>query len=145
MQVAITRKNADLSESLKSYCEGKLSMLTKYYGKIIDANVVMDNEGKEHSVEITLRVSRRTFFAKDKSINLRAAIDSSVEKLYKQLIKSKEKIRRKGLTHDEAVLRGKVIVPETSEEEMVDSESDVPLLTFEQEENPEEPEEKTGT
>jgi ribosomal subunit interface protein len=143
MQVTITRKNAGLSESLKSYLEEKLSVLTKHYGKIIDANVVMDNEGKEYSVEITLRVSRRTFFSKDKSINLRAAIDSSVEKLYKQLIKSKEKTRRKGLTPEEAVLRGKVIVPETAEEEMV--ESDIPLLTFEQEEDTEKPEERTGT
>ena len=143
MQVTITRKNAGLSESLKSYLEEKLSVLTKHYGKIIDANVVMDNEGKEHSVEITLRVSRRTFFSKDKSINLRAAIDSSVEKLYKQLIKSKEKLRRKGLTPEEAVLRGKVIVPENAEEETV--ESDIPLLTFEQEEDTEKPEERTGT
>jgi len=51
MQVTITRRNTGLSESLKNYLEGKLSVLTKRYGKIIDANVVMDNEGKEHSVE----------------------------------------------------------------------------------------------
>ncbi len=143
MQVTITRKNAGLSESLKIYLEGKLSGLTKRYGKIIDAHVVMDNEGKEHSVEITLHVSRRTFFSKNKSTNLRLAIDSSVEKLHKQLIKSKEKIRRKGLTPEEAILSGKVIVTETTEEEMVESE--VPMLTFEQEEITEEPEERTGT
>lgn len=143
MQVTITRKNAGLSESLKIYLEGKLSGLTKRYGKIIDAHVVMDNEGKEHSVEITLHVFRRTFFSKNKSTNLRVAIDSSVEKLHKQLIKSKEKIRRKGLTPEEAILSGKVIVTETTEEEMVESE--VPMLTFEQEEITEEPEERTGT
>ena len=143
MQVTITRKNTGLTESLKNYLEGKLSVLTKRYGKIIDANVVMDNEGKEHSVEITLRVSRRTFFSKDKSINLRAAIDSSVDKLHKQLIKSKGKMRRKGLTAEEAILSGKVIVPETTEEEMVESE--IPILTFEQEEITEETEERTGT
>ena len=143
MQVTITRRNADLNESLKIYVKGKLSVLNKRYGKIIDANVVMDNEGKEHSVEITLRVTRRTFFSKDKSINLRAAIDSSVQKLHKQLKKSKEKVRRKGLTPEEAILSGKVIVTETAEEEM--AESEVPMLTFEQEEITEEPEEKTGT
>lgn len=143
MQVAITRKNAGLSESLKNYVEAKLSVLTKRYGKIIDANVVMDNEGKEHCVEITLRVSRRTFFSKDKSTNLRAAIDSSVEKLHKQLIKSKEKVRRRGFTPEEAILSGKAIVTGTAEEEIM--ENDVPMLTFEQEEITEENEERTGT
>jgi len=143
MQVTITRKNAGLSESLKSYLEEKLSVLTKHYGKIIDANVVMDNEGKKHSVEMALRVSRRTFFSKDKSLNLRAAIDSCVEKLDKQLTKSKGKTRRKGLTPEEAVLSGKVVVSETTEEGLV--ESDIPVLTIEQEENTVEPEERTGT
>ena len=141
MRVTITRRNAGLTESLKEYVEEKLSVLTKRYGKIIDANIVMDNEGKEHGVEITLRVSRRTFFSKDKSTNLRAAIDSCMDKLHKQLIKSKEKSRRKGFTHEEAVLRGKVIVTETTEEETADS--DVPVLTFDQEESTEENEEKT--
>ena len=143
MQVTITRRNAGLSESLKSYVEEKLSVLTKHYSKIIDVNLVMDNEGKEYSAEITLRVSRRTLFSKDKSTNLRAAIDSSVDKMDKQLIKAKGKIRRKGLTPEEAVLRGKIIAAETAREEPV--ENDGPVLIFEQEENTEESEERTGT
>ncbi|HUU28601.1 MAG TPA: ribosome-associated translation inhibitor RaiA [archaeon] len=143
MQVTITRKNAGLSESLKSYIEKKLWALTKRYQKIIDARVVMDLQGKDHLVEINVRVARHTLFSKKKSTNLRAAIDACVNKLDKQLIKHKGKVRRKSLTPEEAVLSGKVIQVEIPETESVQSEK--PELTIEGEDLSEEYEEKTGT
>ena len=143
MQINITRRNGDLSESLKDYIEKKLIGLTRHYQKIIDAHVIMDREGKNHRVEISLKVTRHTFFAKDRSTNLRSAIDSCVDKLDKQLIKLKGKIRRKALTPEEAVLKGRVILTESGEIESVEREE--PVLTFEKEEIDEEPEKKTGT
>jgi len=143
MQINITRRNGDLSESLKDYIEKKLIGLTRHYQKIIDAHVIMDREGKNHRVEISLNVTRHTFFAKDRSTNLRSAIDSCVDKLDKQLIKLKGKIRRKALTPEEAVLKGRVILTESGEIESVEREE--PVLTFEKEEINEEPEKKTGT
>ena len=143
MQINITRRNGDLSESLKDYIEKKLIGLTRHYQKIIDAHVIMDREGKNHRVEISLKVTRHTFFAKDRSTNLRSAIDSCVDKLDKQLIKLKGKIRRKTLTPEEAVLKGRVILTESGEIESVEREE--PVLTFEKEEIDEEPEKKTGT
>jgi putative sigma-54 modulation protein len=143
MQVTITRRNAALSESLKLYIESRLSGLSRYHTKIMDAHVVMDKEGKDEFVEITLRVAGRSLFSKDSSTNLRAAVDSCVEKLNKQVIKAKDKYRRKSLTAVESVLSGKVIVEGATGVEP--AESDQPILTFENEETDEGSEERTGT
>ncbi|OGF96712.1 MAG: ribosomal subunit interface protein [Candidatus Glassbacteria bacterium RIFCSPLOWO2_12_FULL_58_11] len=145
MQITITRKNANVSESLKEYVESKLSILIKHYGKIIDAHVVMDNEGNNQVVEITLRVSGHSIFSKHESTNLRAAFDTCVIKIDKQLRKLKGKIQRKALTSEEAALSGKLITPRPVDE--VEEQGSVeplePVLTFDQDED--EPEEKTGT
>jgi len=116
MQINITRKNAGLSDSLKGYIEEKLGVLTKHYGKIIDTRVLIDMQGKDQLVEINLRVSGHSMFAKSQDENLRTAFDSSVEKIDRQLKKLKGKIRRKALTPEEAVMSGKVIVEEEVEE-----------------------------
>jgi len=145
MQITITRKNANVSESLKDYVESKLSILIKHYEKIIDAHVVMDNEGKNQVVEITLRVSGHSIFSKYESTNLRAAFDTCVTKIDNQLKKLKGKIQRKALTSEEAALSGKLIIsePDVEVEEQGSVEPLEPVLTFEEEEV--EPEEKTGT
>jgi putative sigma-54 modulation protein len=144
MQINITRKNAGLSDSLKAYIEDRLSLLTKHYGKIIDSQVLMDLQGKEHLVEINLRVSGHTLFAKDSSQNMRAALDACVSKLDKQLRKRKGKIRRKTLTPEEAVLSGKVVIGGIAEQEEGE-ESTGPVLTLHPDEADLEPEQRTGT
>ena len=145
MQINITRKNAGLSDSLRTYVESKLAELENRYDKIIDARVMMHENGRDNVVEINLHSVGRTFFAKDQSSNLRAAFDSCIDKLDRQLEKKKDKLRRKSLTQEESILAGKMIVESEPEEELV-GEIEQPLLTFDAEEDEfEEPEERTGT
>ena len=143
MQIHIARKNAGLSDSLKAYIEEKLGVLTKHFGRIIDSQVLIDKQGKDHLVEINLRVSGHTLFAKDSNVNLRVALDSCVGKIDKQLRKLKGKIRRKALTPEEAILSGKVIVGGMSESE--GEQASELVLTLKPEETEFEPEERTGT
>lgn len=148
MQINITRKNAGISDSLRTYVESKLEGLEKRYDKVIDAQVMMDDVQRENFVEISLHISGVTLFAKDESTNLRAAFDSCIDKLDKQLIKKKERMRRKSLTQEEAILSGKVIVdeePETGTEPEAPVEIGRPVITFAQDDDLEQPEERTGT
>jgi putative sigma-54 modulation protein len=152
MQINITRKNAGVSDSLRAYIEDKLGGLENHHRKLIDSQVLIDVVGRDNFVEVTLHVPGRTLFAKDESTNLRAAIDSCADKLDRQLKKKEEKQRRKSLTQEEAILSGKVIVEEggddvTAEtEETPEQEIGQPILTFEQEDIPQDyPEERTGT
>ena len=101
MQITITGKHRTLSDSLKQYLEGKVTELTNYYEKIIDAHVVLDKEKKNQVVVIHLRVAGQTLIAENKSTNLRAAVDAVIDKLEKQLVKYKEKWQRKGTKQQE--------------------------------------------
>ena len=144
MQINITRKNAGISDSLRTYVESKLVELENRFDKLIDAQVLMDETGRDNEVEINLHASGRRFFAKNQSTNLRAAFDSCIDKLDRQLEKKKEKLRRKSLTQEESILAGKTIVEEEHEIEIA-GDIERPLLTFDAEDDYEEPEERTGT
>ncbi len=144
MQINITRKSAGLSDSLRTYIESKLGGLDNRFDKVIDAKVLMNEHGRENSVEINLHVTGANVFAKDQSTNLRAAFDSCIDKLDKQLSKKKEKMRRKSLTQQEAILSGKVFV-ESDRENDIQGSLGQPVLLFDPDEEEEEPEQLTGT
>ncbi|MEA2062114.1 MAG: ribosome-associated translation inhibitor RaiA [Gemmatimonadota bacterium] len=101
MHITISGKHRNLSDSLKTYIEERVSELSHLYGRAIKARVVVDMESKNHVVAMNLRVpGSNTLNSEDKSTNLRSAIDSSVDKLAKQLVKHKEKTQRKSVrTH----------------------------------------------
>ena len=132
MQITITGKHRPLSDSLKQYIEEKVGELTHYYERIIDANVVVEKESKNHVVAINLRVAGQSFNSENKSTNLRIAIDASVDKLEKQLVKYKQKWQRKGPRLQEE--RSPAV--ETVESEPVEREG--AILTFEEEDQEEE-------
>ncbi len=144
MQINITRKSAGLSDSLRTYVESKLEGLEGRFNNVVDANVLISEHGKDNCVEVNLRVTGVNVFAKDSNTNLRAAFDSCVDKLEKQLSKRKDKMRRKTLTTQEALLSGKVFVESNPEPESKDS-PDQPVLLFESEEETDGPEQRTGT
>ncbi|MBW7995252.1 MAG: ribosome-associated translation inhibitor RaiA [Candidatus Glassbacteria bacterium] len=144
MQINITRKNAGISDSLRSYIESKLQGLEYRYQKIVDAQVLMSEEGRDNFVEISLHITGVTLFAKGDGANLRAAFDSCVDKLDRQLSKKKSRIRRKSLTQEEAILSGKLIAEERRDE-AVEEEVGQPVLTFDPDEELDQQEERTGT
>ena len=131
MQITITGKHRTLSDSLKQYIEGKVTELTNYYERIIDARVVLDREKKSQVVVIHLRVAGQTLITENKSTNLRVAIDAGIDKLEKQLVKYKQKWQRKGVKQLENLSVGvehpvDIDEPEPAEEQGA-------ILTFEEE------------
>lgn len=146
MQISITRRNAGLSESLKSYVEGRLDNLTRRH-KIIDATVILDRQSQQYLVEMQLRVAHHALFSRNKSTNMRASIDACVGKLDKQLSKLKAKVGRKALRPSEAFLIERVTPGAPREERIEPIPFEVgPVLTFEQGDLVfEQPQQKTGT
>ena len=48
MQINITGKNIDLTESIKDYVEKKIGSLEKFYDQIIRASVIVGKESHHH-------------------------------------------------------------------------------------------------
>lgn len=143
MKVMITRKNGELSDSLKDYIEKKVSETGRHFPNIIDAHVIIDTIGRQHSVEGTMRVARKVLVSRLLSSNLRAAIDGCVDKLDKQLFKVKGKYRRRGRKEELQPGPSRWMSEEASE---LDNEEDnLTLLTIDRGEIVLETEERNGT
>lgn len=93
MQVAITFRNIESREALKEYLQEKLSKLKKYLDFPLEANAVLAVEKHRHSAEVTLVANRLTINAQEETEDMFAAIDGVIEKLERQILKYKEKIK----------------------------------------------------
>ncbi len=93
MQLTVTFKNINPSEPIKNYLQGKLNRLDKLLHKPGSADAVFKTEKVRHIVEINLLADRLDIHAKEENTDIFAAIDLVIDKVKKQLIRSKEKIQ----------------------------------------------------
>jgi putative sigma-54 modulation protein len=92
MQVNITGRHLEVTDSLKTYVEEKISKLKRHFDHVTDVHVILGVEKMEQKAEATVQISGATLFAEDTQVDMYAAIDSMVDKLDRQIIKHKEKI-----------------------------------------------------
>jgi putative sigma-54 modulation protein len=95
MQTSVTFKNLDSSDNLKSYVQDKLDRFDRLLDNPAEANVVLSVEKFRHMAEINIIGDRLTINGKEETIDMYSAIDMVLDKLEKQIKKSKEKIRER--------------------------------------------------
>jgi putative sigma-54 modulation protein len=93
MQTAVTFKNLDSSENLKSYVCNKLDRFDRFLDNPAEASVVLAVEKFRHQAEINISGDRLNINGKEETDNMYSAIDMVLDKLEKQIKKSKQKIR----------------------------------------------------
>jgi putative sigma-54 modulation protein len=94
MQVSVTFRNMESKEVLREYVQEKISKLKKYLDYPLEANVVLAVEKHRHLAEVTLVANRITLNAQEETEDMFSAIDRVVDKLERQMLKYKEKIKR---------------------------------------------------
>lgn len=99
MNIQITARNIDLTDAIRNYAEKKVSKLEKYFDHITEASVLLEVQKNVHIVEVLLSAKGVFMKGLEKSEDLYASIDLSVDKIEKQLVKYKEKLQDKKL-HD---------------------------------------------
>ena len=100
MQTAVTFKNIDPSDHLKTYLQEKLNRLDKFLDNPAEANAVLSVEKFRHIAEVNISGDRLNIIGKEETDDMYSAIDMVLDKLGKQIKKSKQKIRerRPGVT-----------------------------------------------
>ena len=93
MQTSVTFKNLDPSDNLKDYVRDKLDRFDKYLDNPAEAGVVLSVEKFRHMAEINIFGDRLNLIGKEETIDMYSAIDLALDKLEKQIKKSKQKIR----------------------------------------------------
>lgn len=93
MQINISGHHLEVTDSLRDYVNNKLERLNNHHDRITSTNVILSVDKLVQKAEATLHVSGKDIFADANDADLYAAIDALTDKLDRQLIKHKEKMR----------------------------------------------------
>lgn len=94
MQVSLTGHHVDVTDSMRDYVNEKIQRLERHFDQALDIHVVFTVEKQRHKAEATMHVSGGNLFADDESDDMYAAIDGMIDKLDRQGLKHKEKLKR---------------------------------------------------
>ncbi|CEK09678.1 ribosome hibernation-promoting factor, HPF/YfiA family [Legionella hackeliae] len=93
MQISFTGHNVEVTPALRTFTVEKFNKLDRHFDKITSIHVVFDIEKLSQIAEATIQVVKGELHARAESEDMYAAIDALIDKLDRQLIKHKEKIR----------------------------------------------------
>jgi putative sigma-54 modulation protein len=93
MQINISGHHLEITDSIRDYVQSKLERLSSHHDRITSTNVILTVDKLDQKAEATVHVSGKDLFADATSEDLYAAIDALADKLDRQLIKHKEKMR----------------------------------------------------
>jgi len=94
MQLEITGHHIEVTPALKTHVQEKLLRIKRHFDQVLNIHVILEVENKtQHSAEAAINVSGNKFFANAKEENMYAAIDCLVDKLDRQVLKHKAKLK----------------------------------------------------
>lgn len=94
MQINLTGHHVDITESLRSYVDTKFSKLERHFDHISNVHVILNVEKLNQKAEATMHLSGAEVFASSQDLDMYAAIDSMIDKLDRQVIRHKEKLKK---------------------------------------------------
>lgn len=93
MQINISGHHLEVTPPIRDYCLTKLDKLSRHGDMITNAHVTLSVDKLIQKAEALVHVSGKEVFADSESEDMYAAIDSLADKLDRQLLKHKEKLR----------------------------------------------------
>ncbi|HVP57345.1 MAG TPA: ribosome-associated translation inhibitor RaiA, partial [bacterium] len=103
---------------MRDHIEKRIAKLKRYFDGVLDCHVILRVERFIHKFEITLHGQGFDFFSEGHAEDLYAAFDGAAEKMERQVMRLKDKVRRKRVRRSE----GTPVVSqgESGEEELAD-------------------------
>lgn len=93
MQISLTGHHVDLTDSLRAYVDTKFERLERHFDHVTNVHVILSVEKLAQKAEANMHVSGAEIYAESTHEDMYAALDSLVDKLDRQLIKHKEKMK----------------------------------------------------
>ncbi len=93
MQLHISGHHVEVTDSMRNYVSEKIERLSNHFDKITNTHVILSVDKNAQKAEATMQVNGKDLFAEANHDDLYAAIDLLADKLDRQLIKHKEKMR----------------------------------------------------
>jgi putative sigma-54 modulation protein len=93
MQLQVTFRKMEASDALKDYARDKLSRMEKYLDATMETNVVLSVEKFRHIADVTILCNGLKINAQEQTEDMYSAIDMVVDKLERQIKRSRQKIK----------------------------------------------------
>jgi putative sigma-54 modulation protein len=95
MQINVTFRQIEPSAALRTYAEEKISRIKKYLEEPIEAHVVLRTEKFRHIAEVSIIGSGMRVNGREETDDMYSAIDVVADTIEGQVIKGKDKSRRR--------------------------------------------------
>lgn len=95
MKFTFTEKKVNLSKSLHSYAEKKVSKLDRYFKTEAEANLVFSVEKDRNKVELTVRSGPTILRVAESTSDMFASVDAAVTSMERQLRKHKTRLEKR--------------------------------------------------
>ena len=93
MNLTVTGHHLHVTDSLRHYVTSKMDRLERHSDAVTDVHVILTVEKQRQKAEATVNVKGAQLFADTIEEDMYAAIDLLTDKLDRQLIKHKEKVK----------------------------------------------------
>ena len=93
MNLTVTGHHLDVTDSLRQYVASKMDRLERHSDDVQDVHVILSVEKLRQKAEATVNIKGTQLFADTIDTDMYASIDLLTDKLDRQLIKHKEKVK----------------------------------------------------
>lgn len=91
MQIHLTARHCELGADVRAFAQQRLEKLSKYDDAIREVRVIVSQERKFHTAEITLRAHQQDVIITESHADPRAAIELAADRLEERVRRGKEK------------------------------------------------------
>lgn len=93
MNLTVSGHHVAVTPAIRTYVESKVSRVTRHFDHVIDLNVIISVEKLRQKAEVTVHVRGKDIFVECDAEDLYTAIDGLVDKLDRQILKYKDRVR----------------------------------------------------
>lgn len=98
MNLTISGHHLEVTPALRTYVTDKLDRITRHFDQVVDVKVLLSIENqtekeRRQKAECNIHVKGNDMFAESAHQDLYAAVDDLVDKLDRQVVKHKDRIR----------------------------------------------------
>lgn len=94
MQINLSGHHVEITDSLRDFVNTKFAKLERHFDHINNVHVVLNVEKHNQIAEATLHLNGGEIHAKSDNQDMYAAIDSLIDKLDRQVLKHKDKLKQ---------------------------------------------------
>ncbi len=93
MHIEITGHHLEVTDSLNHYVREKADRLMRHFDQVINIHFILEVQKSNHKAEASMHVRGHDIFANAIADDMYKAIDALADKLDRQIVKYKEKLK----------------------------------------------------